>query len=302
MLCLPAICGNGFRIATTAWAATTVLSACCVAQEVLPTVPVPQLNPYALSKSKQARSIPAQLSGFTVDSEPVATPHIVGWLESVIRKNLPPTYEDDRKWGKQKEVWNGVMLRREGLRIETKRKKKMVNSGTWTRYTISIVDPDERLFIEFHRLSTLPDGRIAFDVSVECTLDIFGRLSQWVRDVQIISLSANADAGCRLSLSGTVELQLNPLKLPPDVSIRPHVDRAHVQLTYYRVRRVSQVGGDFAKVLGKGLRGVVDEKLADMNAKLVDKINNQLEKHRDKLAFSAQDWLQSKLQLPGSGP
>lgn len=255
--------------------------------------------------SKRWQTVPASLVAFPNQAQPVApiaTPEMVAWLERLIRNNLPPTYEDDRKWGKQKEVWDGITFRREGLRIETKRKKKTVNSGTWTRYAISIVEPEKHLFIAFHRLEPLPDGSIAFGVTVECALDVFGRLSQWVRDVQVISLSANADAACRLTLEGTVQLQLNPLKLPPDISIKPHVDQAHVELTYYRVRRISQIGGDFAKHLGNGLRRVVDEKLADMNGKLVDKINRQLDKHQDKLTFSAQDWLKSKLPLPDANP
>lgn len=253
-----------------------------------------------MGSESKPRQVPSRFVAHSTatDEAMVATPEMVRWLERLIRNNLPPTYEDTRKWGKQKEVWNGIKLRREGLKLETKRKKKLVNSGTWTRYAISLVEPEQRLFIEFHQLETLPDGRIAFGVTVDSTLDVFGRLSQWVRDVQLISLSANADAACRLTLEGTVQFQLNPLKLPPDVGIRPQVDKAHIELTYYRVRRISQVGGDFAKVLGNGLRKTVDDKIADLNGKLVDKINKQLEKHKDKLSFSAQDWIKSKLPLP----
>ena len=247
--------------------------------------------------------VPAALAGFPLPKnapENIATPEIVEWLEKMIRANLPEDYEDDRKWNRQKEVWDGIKLRREGLKIETKRKKKLVNAGTWTRYRIAIVEPEKNLWIQFNRLETLDDGRIAFAVTVDCALDVFGRLSQWARDVQLFSISANADAACRLTLEGTVEFQLNFLKLPPDIGIRPKVDTAHVDLTYYRVRRISQVGGDFAKVLGKGLRSVLDEKLEDLNGKLVDKINKQLDKHSDKLSFSTQDWLRAKMPLPAA--
>ncbi len=245
--------------------------------------------------------IPTRLAatpGGALDANSIATPQLVQWLTEMVRDNLPPTYDDDRKWGQQKEVWDGVKVWREGMRIETKRKTKLVNAGTWTRYSISIVEPEKNLHVEFNRLETLPDSRIAFAVTVECPLDVFGRLSQWARDVQIVSISANADASCRLTLDGTVQFQMNLLKLPPDIAIRPHVDHAQVELTHYRVRRISQVGGDFAKVLGGSLRGVVDEKLEDMNAKLVDKINKQIDKNSTRLSFSTQDWLRSKLPLP----
>lgn len=248
------------------------------------------------------KRIPATLTTHTVPTEvnSLATPEVVAWLEKLIRKNLPENYSNDKKWGKQKEVWDGIRLRREGLKLETERKKKLVNAGTWTKYSIDMVNPDEQLFIQFDRLEALPDGRIAFAVTVDCMLDAFGRLSQWVRDVQIISLSANADVGCRLYIAGTVQFSMNLMKFPPDVALKPRVDTAHVTLTHYRVRRISQLGGDFAKVLGNGLRRTVDEKLEETNAKLVSKINKQLEKHEDKLSFSAQDWLKSKLPMPKS--
>ena len=180
----------------------------------------------------------------------------------------------------------------------TKRRKKLVNAGTWTKYRVEFVEPDKNLHIEFQQLQSLPDGRIAFSVSVESLLDVFGRLSQWVRDVQMISLSVNADATCKMTMSGTVQFQLNPLKLPPDVIIKPHVDQAEVELSYFRVRRVSQIGGDFAKALGEGARGVVDKKIEETNEKLVAKINKQIDKQQSKMVFSMQDWLQSKLPAP----
>ncbi|MCA9130647.1 MAG: hypothetical protein KDB22_26350 [Planctomycetales bacterium] len=245
-------------------------------------------------------TLPAASGAPSPSTSQIASPQVVAWLTKMIHENLPSSYENDKKWGKQKEVWNGVEIWREAGRIETKRKKKMVNAGTWTKYRIDIVEPENRLHVTFNRLEMLPDGRIAFDVVVDCSLDVYGRLSQWARDVQVISISANADAACRLTLIGTVALQMNMLKLPPDIAIKPHVDYAHVDLTYYRVRRISQVGGDFAKVLGNGLRGVVDEKLEDMNAKLVEKINAQLDKHNEKMSFSPQDWLRTRLPLPST--
>jgi hypothetical protein len=236
-------------------------------------------------------------SANTVD---LASPQVISWLSNLIRDNLPPAYDDDRKWGHQREVWDGVDLRREGLKLETKRKKKLVNSGTWTKYHVEFVEPAKNVHIEFQRLESTPDGRIAFSVSVACLLDVFGRMSQWVRDVQMVSISANADAVCKLTMSGSVQFHLNPLKLPPDVIIKPHVETAFVELSYFRMRRVSQIGGDFAKALGEGAKGVIEDKIEDTNRKLVDKINQQIDKQQSKMVFSMQDWLQSKLPMPNS--
>ncbi|MCA9195599.1 MAG: hypothetical protein KDB03_27695 [Planctomycetales bacterium] len=258
--------------------------------------------PWGPSEDFQLNIDESQSFGASNPTEQVAknlnTPELTAWLTKLIRENLPESHTDDRKWGHQKEVWDGIELRREGLKIETKRKKKLVNSGTWTRYRIDLVEPERLLLVQFHRLEQLPDGKIAFHVTADTRLDVFGRLSQWVRDVQLISLSANADAECRLSLEGTVDLQLIVLKFPPAVRIVPKIDRAHIDLTYFRVRRISQIGGDFAKLLGEGIKGVVDDKLEDLNNKLVDKIDKQLEKQADKLMLSSSDWLPSTFLHP----
>ncbi len=223
---------------------------------------------------------------------------MVGWLQQLIRDNLPETYEDTRKWDLQKEVWDGVDVSRDGLKVKTKRKHKLVNHGTWTRYRLELVEPEKNCKIQFHQLEVGEDRKIHFNVSVEVVLELFGRLSQWVRDVQMISLSANADAICRLNIQGTVAFQLNPLRFPPDIRIQPHVDSANVEISQFKVRRISQVGGPLAEQLGNGLRRALENKLEESNERLPEKMNKQLAKHSDRMQFSTQEWLQSKLPLP----
>lgn len=248
----------------------------------------------------EATPVPRVLSGVAAEGDVnnLASPNVVAWLKQLVRENLPESYEDIRKWDKQKEVWDGLDVSLDGLRVKTKRKRKLVNHGTWTRYRLEMVDPAKHLEIQFHKLQVAPDGRVVFDVSVEMLLDVFGRLSQWIRDVQIISVSANADAVCKMTVQGSVEFQMNPLRFPPDIRIKPHVDAARVDVSYFRVRRISQIGGQFAEQLGNGLRSALEHKLEDSNEKLPAKINQQLDKHSDRMLFSAQDWLQSKLPLP----
>ena len=259
------------------------------------------LDPFAWPDTPANLPTPRVVTGLpdpASDSDNLASPQMVAWLKQLIRENLPESYEDNKKWDQQKEVWDGVDFSRDGLKIKTKSKHKMVNHGTWTRYALKLNDPDKHVDIQFHKLEVQPDGKIAFDVSTELLLDVFGRMSQWVRDVQLMSLSANADAVCRMNVQGSVEFQLNPLRFPPDIRIKPHVDTARVDISYFRVRRISQISGPMAVQLGNGLRRALERKLEDSNEKLPDKINRQLDKHSDRMLFSTQDWLQSKLPLP----
>lgn len=262
--------------------------------------PVPSDASLSWMETHLDAPVPRVLAGTVEDADVnnLASPNMVAWLKQLLRENLPAFYEDTRKWDQHKEVWDGLDVSHEGLKIKTKRKRKLVNHGTWTRYRLEMVDPGKHLEIQFHKLEVAADGKVVFDVSIEMLLDVFGRLSQWVRDVQIISVSANADAVCKLSVQGTVEFQLNPLRFPPDIRIKPRVDAARVDVSYFRVRRISQLGGTFAEQLGNGLRTALEHKLEDSNEKLAAKMNKQLEKHHDRMLFSTQDWIQSKLPLP----
>ncbi|GIX00918.1 MAG: hypothetical protein KatS3mg111_4250 [Pirellulaceae bacterium] len=245
------------------------------------------------SAGTQADRVPLTVvpAGYSVTTPvSLATPELVAWIRRLVHENVPAHYEDNRQWGKQREVWDGLMWRREGWKLETKRRTRLVNSGTWTRYTIDLPQPQENLHLEIDQLAVQPNGDIVFRFSVQAPLDVWGRLSHWVRDVQVVSISAAADAACRLDLAGKVRVRVNPLQLPPEIQLHPHVDAARLTLTHYRVRRISQVGGDFAKYLGTSMKGIVDEKIDDLNAKLVEKINKLLHRNTESLRVSMQDW------------
>jgi hypothetical protein len=203
----------------------------------------------------------------------------------LLLKNLPPTYEDNRKWGLQKSVYDGFRFRREGIKIETERKYKTVNDGTWSRYYLQFVEPEKRLKLEVHDFVTEAD-RFRFRLIVEAPLKAFGRVSRWQRDIQLISLSCNADVVVRLTVLAEVGVQANPLVFPPEFRLNPRATRAGVELIHFDVERISQLHGPLAEELGKGLRGLVDDRLKDFEEKLPDKINRELDKQKDKLQIS----------------
>ena len=181
----------------------------------------------------------------------LASPELLAWLKNLIRENLPEKYVDDRKWNKQREVVNGLHIKLDGLKLHTHRNRTLVNAGTWTRYEIDFVDPSQYLQVEFQRLDFDQKDTIQFETTVIAPLDIEGQLAEWVRDVKIISLTAHAAATVRLTVSGKVRIQLNMLKLPPDIVIKPLIQHAKVELLEYRVRRISKIEGDAAMLLVK---------------------------------------------------
>ncbi|HUP80945.1 MAG TPA: hypothetical protein VM260_20515 [Pirellula sp.] len=218
------------------------------------------------------------------------------WVQWLVLRNLPPNFEDNRKWGKEKEIFYGIQFRREGWKIETKRKTKSAKHGTWSRYYIEFVEPAQKLQVTIQRIEFPIKGPIRVVTQITAPLKLFGRMSEWCRDVQLVSISANADATIELNVSCDIQVIINPLKIPPDVEFRPTVNDATVLLRDFEVHRISQLHGPIAELLGKGIRELLDNRLEDYREKLVVKMNSEIAKQKGKLKLSLQDWMQTSVR------
>lgn len=254
-------------------------------------------NP-AIPDSERPAPRPSELPGLqhpaTLGPTSSELQELSQWVRWFTLKNLPPNIEDNRKWGKQKKVVDGVDMQWDGLRFDTKRRWKMADHGTWSRYFIELIDPADRLEIQVLSLDSKDRGkRFTSRIRVVAPLKIFARISQFQRDVQLISVSLQADATVALETDLEVGIRVNPLVFPPDVEFQPKVTRAEVQVLEFELHRISQIHGDLAEWIGKGLRKILDRKLTDTNDKLVVKINDNLAKHQDRFKLSAQEWFAS---------
>jgi hypothetical protein len=211
---------------------------------------------------------------------------IQGLIQYVIVKNLPAQYEDTSKWGKTKEVWAGVKISRNGLRIRTNSRKKRVNHGTWERYRAWPIDPENAFEIEVENARNVPGHGIGFDLVVVARLGADGRLSEWQHGLQLYSLSAEAEATVRLRISCVVGMALDFSSLPVAVSLEPKVTDAQLELVDFRLIRLSKLRGSLAHELGRALRDVLRREVERRSDRLVKRINEQIEKNRDELRFS----------------
>jgi hypothetical protein len=222
------------------------------------------------------------------------------WVRWLCLMNLPPNVEDTRKWGKQRRVWDGVDVKLDGLRLDTKQRWKMANDGTWSRYLIEFVDPSKELQVDVKSFDVEPDGRrFKTSVWVVAPLKLFGRVNQFARDVQLISVSAKADALVRMKVDCEVDIQLLPVSFPPDVAFRPKVTSASIELLEFRVHEISQIHGEAAQWIGDGIREFLDRKLFEYKDKLVLKMNQSIAKQQSKLRISASKWLTSSMNFSG---
>ena len=207
-------------------------------------------------------------------------------VTSIVLENIPHQYEDKRKWGQTKQVFDGLKLRREGLRIETKRRWKQVNHGTWKRYHIWLIDPTEHFHVEIRNVRPAGGAKVSFDVMIDARVGAFARLSEWQLDVQLISLGVDAEARVRLQAECELGLKMDVEGYPPDILLVPEIKKADLELVDFRLQRVSNFSGPLIKELGEELHDVLAGELRKREEGLPAKINKQIAKRQDRLRWS----------------
>ena len=225
-----------------------------------------------------------------------ATPDFGEWsrmLTLLAREHLPHTFRDDKHWGGTTRRWDGVDVERDGLRIETRRRWKDVNHGTWKRYEVALVDPAREFTVTLKRFERRPDGRLAIDFDIESDVRVHGQVARWNRGVQLVALSADATARLRLTIGLSLGTGLDLSELPPAVVFDPHVHAARLELVEFELDRVGQIAGELAELMGAGAEGLLEEKVRDQEGKLVEKLNRAIDKRRAKLRLSLTDLAKS---------
>jgi hypothetical protein len=215
-------------------------------------------------------------------------------LTRIVLDSIPHTFEENKDWGGQDERWDGIKFSREGLKIETRRRKKTVNHGTWKKYSAQLLNPVEEFTVEIKNMRETDDEKLAFDVHFVAHIGIHGRQSKWIKGVQLYSLSADGHANVRLVVSIELEIKTDFAKFPPDLVFVPRATKADLIVEQFRLDRVSKAGGEFAQQVTKNVRSQLDKKISEKKTKLVDKINKELADQQDQLRLSIADAAKSK--------
>ena len=112
--------------------------------------------------------------------------------------------------------------------------------------------------------------------------------------MQLYSLSLDAKARVKLSVTIELETAMDVTKFPPDLLFRPRATEANLNLQDFRIDRISKIGGEVSQQATRWIRSAIDEKIKTQEAKLVDKINDDLKKQEPKLRLSLHDAVSSK--------
>ena len=216
------------------------------------------------------------------------------FLTKLALKHLPAEFEEDKDWGQTAERWDGIKFRRDNGRLETERRRKTVNHGTWKKYSAELANPTEQFSIEIKDLRELQDNQIGFSVHCAANVNLDARQSKWIKGIQLYSLSAQGHARMRLEVEMQVTMTTDSGNFPPDLVFQPEAKSATIHLDEFRIDRVSKLGGEFAQQVSRAVRKKLDQKIEDKQQKLVDKINREIDENRDHLRVPVGDLLGSQ--------
>lgn len=266
------------------------LSAVCAGQTNLnpPLEEAPQIpaTPQSILQPKKSTAAPTFEKSEALDET----------LTKIVLDNMPHEYTDEKKWGKQKKRWRGIKFRRDSDdgRLETKRRYKMVNDGTWRKYAAELIDPNQEFAVELKDMKNLPSGATEFDLHFGARLKLDARQSKWVNGVQLYSVSVDGHAKIGLQVTCEMTTTMDFSNFPPDLVFSPKVTDANIEVDEFRIDRISKAGGELAQQTTKHVRKLLDEKVDEKEEKLVEKLNKQLNKKKDDLRLSVSEAIKSK--------
>jgi len=209
-----------------------------------------------------------------------------------VRAAIPKKYEDNKKWGGTKEVFAGLKITRRGLRIKTRRRRKRVNHGTWKKYRVQLVDP-KKLDLKYSEVTRSKSGKLKFSVAATGDLLVHARLAQWERGLQLLNISADAEAKVTLYVTCEAGLRTGN-SLIPTIGLDLKVLEADIKIHKFRLRRLSQIRGPIAKELGRGVEHFLKRYLRKYRHKLPAKLNRSIEKKKDRLEVSLKSLFKKK--------
>ncbi|MGE3806084.1 MAG: hypothetical protein AB7K24_15545 [Gemmataceae bacterium] len=178
---------------------------------------------------------------------------LAGTFRGVLIQNVPTVlFQDQKNWGKTREVSNGITWH--GLRPEVQKKQK--NHGQWQKVTVWALNLPQTLVFDMRNLNQGQDTA-TFDAYL--SFDARGEIERqnWRSGVRIASNSLKARFRVRLTMRCEISSRLDQegSSLVPDVLFRLRVVNAHLEYDNLVFEHVAGMGGEMAHLLGKGLQG-----------------------------------------------
>ena len=226
----------------------------------------------------------AQVKAPTVEPKTEAkfdTEFLSKQFTKLLLKHLPePLIEAPDGWGHQKEVAIGLEWERKGpIRFRPKAMKDTKNDGHWKKVTITAHKPEDTLKLKIKDVWA-EGNKTLFDVYVGLDVKILYEQQMWAFGKRVYA--GETRAKCRADLTLTVELtdkfEYQPMATLPDYVFKPSVTKADLTYRDLEVEHTLGMGGEAAKVLGKGFVEILKVVKPSMEKEMLEKANKAIVK------------------------
>ena len=250
--------------------------------------PAPQQHSILELDTPSARPTAADTKQTTTENPADGNPEEILSDEAIANMNrlvtrlaldaMPHTYSNDKDWGGQEKRWDGVRFRRDDEgRLTTKRKWKMVNHGTWKKYSATLIDPEDSFSIEVQNLHRTENENLGFELLFKADIEFEARQAKWAKGARLYSVTVEGHGRIQLRVTCEMGVDLDLNDFPPDLIFEPVATAADITVEEFTIDRVSNLGGEFAQQLTRAARRIMDEKISEKETDLVEKINNEIE-------------------------
>lgn len=236
-------------------------------------VPAPVSAAPAVPTVPPSRSLP--MPAGTLDS-------LGNSLRGVLISDLPtPLLTDDKNWGHQKYVANGVKWKGQGLGVHPEVLRAPKNDGIWTRITLTAPNRNA-MIVQLSNLQQTPGGPTTFDayLSFECNAEY--ERQNWKAGVRVYSGSTRVRFRIHIRLKCEITSRLERTgSALPDFVFRIRVAHADVSYDSMVFEHVLGLGGEAAKLIGDGIQGGIRRFRPNVEREMLGKANAAIVKAAD---------------------
>ena len=201
-------------------------------------------------------------------------------LRAVVLTAIPDQFEDRQHWDKTNEIFDGFRVKQRGFDIRISERKRTVKHGAWHKYKIELIDPARLLKLVIDQFQTINSHQYRFNVNLALKLRCRADFEHWILGVKGLNTTVVSEADVRMTARCTLTIrpELTSKSVLPDLILEPRVNEVRLSLTNLDVKRIGEIRGDIAEMMGDGSRGFIESVMQSQEGRVLKKANEALQK------------------------
>lgn len=212
-------------------------------------------------------------------------------IQSTIVAAIPRESVETKHWGETTEVLSRYEFKTKRGRLSVNPRTKTVKHGFWQRYTLSMLDPEKTLQVEFRDVDRVDEGPITVTMQLVMRARVRTEFEYWIYGVKGINGQAVADVSFAANVDCSIELtsETSEGEWLPSVALVPELRDLHLKVRDIDARQIGVVGGWAAEELGDQSRSMVNSILHRYEGTILEDLRRKLMKNQDRLRISPGD-------------